>query len=137
MSNQAQEPAPAEQEPLGAIVHRISEQVPELVRSELRLAQVELTEKGKAAGIGAGLFSAAGLLGLFALATLIAAGVLALDLVLPAWAAALVVAGVLLLAAGVAALAGKKEVSGATPPTPEHAIAGVKQDVATLKGNDS
>jgi uncharacterized membrane protein YqjE len=135
MSNQARDPEPP-QEPLGAIVHRLTEQVPELVRSELRLAQAELTEKGKAAGIGAGLFSAAGLLGLFAFGTLVAAGVLALDLALPAWAAALVVAAVLLVAAGVAALMGKKEVTQATPAAPERAIAGVKQDVATLKGNN-
>jgi uncharacterized membrane protein YqjE len=134
MSNQARDPGPPE-EPLGAIVHRLTEQVPELVRSEMRLAQAELTAKGKAAGIGAGLFSAAGLLGLFAFATLVAAGVLALDLALPAWAAALVVAAVLLAAAGVAALMGKKEVTQATPPAPERAMAGVKQDVATLKGN--
>lgn len=134
MSNQARDPEPPD-EPLGAIVHRLTEQVPELVRSELRLAQAELTEKGKAAGIGAGLFSAAGLLGLFALAALIVAGVLALDLVLPAWAAALVVAAVLMAAAGVTALMGKKEVTQATPPAPERAIAGVRQDVATLKGN--
>jgi len=124
------------EEPLGAIVHRMSEQVPELVRSELRLAQAELAQKGKAAGIGAGLFSAAGLLGLFAFATLIAAAVLGLDVVLPAWAAALVVAGVLLLAAGVAALVGKKEITEATPPAPERAVAGVKQDVATLKATN-
>ncbi len=39
-------------EPLGALVHRLSEQIPELVRSELRLAQAELTEKGKKAGLG-------------------------------------------------------------------------------------
>jgi uncharacterized membrane protein YqjE len=123
------------EEPLGAIVHRMSEQVPELVRSELRLAQAELTEKGKAAGVGAGLFGAAGLLALAAFGTLVAAGVLALDLVLPAWAAALVVAAVLLLAAGIAALTGKKEVAEATPPTPERAVAGVRQDVATLKGS--
>jgi uncharacterized membrane protein YqjE len=137
MTNQAHHPAQADDEPLGAIVHRLTEQVPELVRSELRLAQAELTDKGKAAGIGAGLFSAAGLLGLFALGTLIAAAVLALDLVLPAWAAALVVAGVLLAAAAVAALVGKKEITQASPPTPERAIAGVKQDVAAMKGSDA
>ncbi len=34
-------------EPLGAVVHRLSEQLPELVRSELRLAQAELAQKGK------------------------------------------------------------------------------------------
>jgi uncharacterized membrane protein YqjE len=133
------EPAstPDSEQPLGAIVHRLSEQLPELVRSELRLAQAELTAKGKAAGLGVGLFSAAGILGLFALGTIIAAAVLALDLVLPAWAAALIVAAVLLVAAGVAAMIGKKEVSEATPPAPERAIAGVKEDVAALKGSQS
>jgi uncharacterized membrane protein YqjE len=121
-------------QPLGVIVHRLSEQIPELVRSELRLAQAELTQKGKAAGLGVGLFSAAGLLGLFAFGTLIAAAILGLSLALPAWAAALIVAGVLLVAAGVAALVGKKEVAGATPAAPQRALAGVKQDVAALKG---
>ena len=133
------EPAstPDSEQPLGAIVHRLSEQLPELVRSELRLAQAELTAKGKAAGRGVGLFSAAGILGLFALGTIIAAAVLALDLVLPAWAAALIVAAVLLIAAGVAAMIGKKEVGEATPAAPERAIAGVKEDVAALKGSQS
>ena len=135
MTDPATSPPP--EQPLGAIVHRLSEQLPELVRSELRLAQAELTEKGKAAGLGVGLFSVAGILGLFALGTIIAAAVLALDLALPAWAAALIVAAVLLAAAGVAAMIGKKEVSEATPPAPERAIAGVKEDVAALKGSQS
>ncbi|MGZ4457212.1 MAG: phage holin family protein [Nocardioides sp.] len=125
---------PPPDEPVGALIHRLSEQVPELVRSELRLAQAELTEKGKKAGIGVGLFSAAGLLAFLGLATLIATAILALALVLPAWAAALVVAVVLLAGAGVAALVGKKEVSAATPPTPERTIENVREDVATVKG---
>jgi uncharacterized membrane protein YqjE len=125
---------PASEEPLGALVHRLSEQIPELVRSELRLAQTELAEKGKRAGIGAGMFGAAGLLALFGAATLVAAAVLALDLVLPAWAAALIVAAVLLAAAGLVALRGKKEIQTATPAAPERAIAGVKEDVAVVKG---
>jgi uncharacterized membrane protein YqjE len=121
-------------EPIGVLVHRLSEQIPELVRSELRLAQAEMTEKGKRAGIGVGLFSAAGLLALFGLGTLIATAILALALVLPAWAAALVVAAVLFVVAGLVALGGKKEVQQATPPAPERAIAGVHEDVATIKG---
>ena len=121
-------------EPVGVLVHRLSEQIPELVRSELRLAQAELTEKGKRAGIGVGLFSVAGVLGWFALGTLVAAAVLGLAEVLPGWAAALVVAGVLVAAATVAALVGRKEVGEATPAAPERAIAGVKEDVATVKG---
>ena len=121
-------------EPIGALVHRLSEQIPELVRSELRLAQAELTEKGKKAGIGVGMFSAAGLLAYFGVATLIATAVLALALVLPAWASGLVVAVLLLAAASVAAMAGKKEVEQATPPAPERTIASVREDVATVKG---
>ena len=135
MTDPATTPTP--EQPLGAIVHRFSEQLPELVRSELRLAQAELTAKGKAAGLGVGLFSVAGILGLFAFGTIVAAGILALDLALPAWAAALIVAAVLLIAAGAAAMIGKKEVSEATPPAPQKAIAGVKEDVAALKGNQS
>jgi uncharacterized membrane protein YqjE len=122
------------EEPFGALVHRLSEQIPELVRSEMRLAQAELAQKGKKAGLGIGMFSAAGLFAFFGLGTLITTAILALDLALPAWAAALVVAVVLLIVAAGAALAGKKEVEQAVPPAPEMAIEGVKDDVATLKG---
>jgi len=121
-------------EPIGALVHRLSEQIPELVRSELRLAQAELTQKGKRAGLGIGMFSAAGLLAFLGISTLVACAVLALALVLPAWAAALIVAVLLFAGAGVAALAGKKEVEQATPPAPERTIANVREDVATVKG---
>ena len=124
----------ASDEPIGALVHRLSEQIPELVRSELRLAQAELTEKGKRAGLGIGMFSAAGLLAFLGLSTLVATFVLLLDLVLPAWAAALIVAAVLFAGAGVVALVGKKEVEQATPPAPERTIANVREDVATVKG---
>ena len=122
-------------EPLGAVVHRLAEQLPELVRSELRLAQAELAEKGKHAGVGIGLFSGAGLLALYGLAGLLTTAVIALDLALPLWLSALIVTVVLLAASGVAALVGKKQVSQATPPAPERAIAGVKQDVQAVKGN--
>ena len=127
----------ASDEPIGALVHRLSEQIPELVRSELRLAQAELTEKGKRAGLGIGMFSAAGLLAFLGLSTLVATFVLLLDLVLPAWAAALIVAVVLFAGAGVVALVGKKEVEQATPPAPERTIANVREDVATVKGGHS
>lgn len=126
--------AQTQDETLGGLVHQLSEQIPELVRSEIRLAQAELTAKGKKAGLGVGLFSAAGLLALFGLATLVATAILALSLAVAPWLAALIVAVVLLAAAGLAALVGKKEVAQATPPAPERAIAGVREDVATLKG---
>lgn len=104
-----------DQDTLGALVHRLSEQVPELVRSEMRLAQAELSEKGRRAGIGVGMFSAAGLLAFFGVAALVTAAIAALALVLPVWASALIVAGVLLAAGGIAALLGRRKVHDATP----------------------
>ena len=124
----------AEEPTLGALVHDLSQQIPELVRSEMRLAQVEMAEKGKRAGLGIGMFTAAGLLAFFGVAGLLTTAVLALDLVMPTWLAALIVAIALLVAAGVVAMLGKKQVSQATPPVPEHAVEGVKEDIATLKG---
>lgn len=122
---------------LGALVHDLSTQIPELVRSEIRLAQAEMTQKGKRAGIGLGLFSAAGLLAFFGLATLITTAVLALDLVLPAWLAALIVGVVLLLVAAGLGMGGKNKVTDATPAKPERAVEGLKEDVATVKGQRS
>ena len=104
------------------------------MRSELRLAQAELAEKGKRAGLGIGMFSAAGLLAFYGIATLIATAVIALALVLPWWASSLIIAGVLLLAALGAALGGRNEIQQATPPAPEQTIASVKADVAAAKG---
>ncbi len=125
---------PGTEPTLGALVHQLSEQVPELIRSELRLAQAEMAEKGKRAGLGIGMFSAAGLLAFFGLATLITTAILALALVLPAWLAALVVALLLLAGAGGMAMVGKKKVEEAVPPVPERAVEGVKEDIATVKG---
>jgi uncharacterized membrane protein YqjE len=129
-------PGPSAPEPtLGALVNQLTTQIPELVRSEIRLAQAEVTEKGKRAGIGIGMFSVAGLLAFFGLATLIATAILALALVMDGWLAALIVAVVLFAVAGIAALMGKSKVEQATPMKPERAVEGVKDDIATVKGN--
>jgi len=119
---------------LGAIVNDLTTQVPELIRSEIRLAQAEMAQKGKQAGIGIGLFSAAGLLAFLGLATLVATAILALSLAVAAWLAALIVAAVLLLVAGGLALGGRTKVSEATPAAPQRAVEGVKEDIATVKG---
>ena len=88
----------------------------------------------KRAGIGIRMFSVPGLMGFFGFAVLLATFVLLLDLVLPAWAAALIVAVVLFAIAGIAALLGKKKVSEVGSPTPERAMTGLKKDIATVKG---
>jgi len=119
---------------LGALVHDLTQQVPQLIRSEIRLAQAEMSQKGKRAGLGIGMFSAAGVLAFLALCCVITTAILALAHALPDWLSALIVSAVLLAGAGIAALLGKKEVDQATPPKPEHAIEGVKEDIAVVKG---
>jgi uncharacterized membrane protein YqjE len=135
MSQQTHVPAQrtGDEPTVGALVHQLSEAIPHLVRSEIRLAQAEVAEKGRRVGTGVGMFSAAGLLAFFGLATLIATAVLALAEALPGWAAALIVAAVLLAGAGILGLAGKSRVSSGQPLTPERAVAGVREDVSILK----
>jgi len=120
---------------LGALVHQLTTQVPELIRSEIRLAQAEVAEKGKAAGVGLGMFSVAGLLAFFGLAALVTTAILGLANVVDAWLAALIVAFVLLVIAAIVGLLGKNKVASAGPPKPELAMEGLKEDIATVKGN--
>ncbi|MFD3518455.1 phage holin family protein [Streptomyces sp. NPDC058657] len=118
---------------MGALVTQASQQLSQLVREEMRLAQAEMTEKGKRFGIGGGLFGGAGMVAFLALQALVATGIAALSLVLPVWASALIVFGVLLVIAGVLALVGKKQIAQAGPPVPERAIDSVKADVDEIK----
>lgn len=130
--------APTLPEPtLGALAHDLSQQLPDLIRSEMRLAQAELTEKGKRAGLGLGMFGAAGILGLFGFGCLLATAIIALAHAVPDWLSALIVTLVVLAVAGVVALVGKKKVAAATPPKPVRAIEGIKEDIATVKGEHS
>ena len=115
------------------LISRLSADGSQLVRDEIALARLEVTQKAKKLGLGAGMFGAAGLLAAYGFGTLLAAIVLALALVLPAWAAALVVAVVLFAAAGVAALHGRTNMKEGAPPVPEAAIESVKEDIATVQ----
>jgi uncharacterized membrane protein YqjE len=115
------------------LLQQLSQQTQTLVRDEMRLALLELQDKGKRAGIGAGLFGAGGLIALFGVGTLIAAIVLVLATAVDAWLAALIVSVALLGIAGLLALGGKKEIQQAIPPAPTEAIESTKQDVETVK----
>ena len=116
------------------LVRRLSTQLSELVRRELELARTELAAKGKRAGTGAGLAGAGGVLALYGGGALVAAAIAGLATVVPVWLSALIVGVVLLLVAGVLALAGRNQLRHATPPLPEQAVHGVQEDVATVKG---
>jgi len=115
------------------LLRDLSQQTGDLVRQEMELAKAELRVKGKAAGLGAGMFGGAGLMGLYALGALTAAAILGLAIVLDAWLAALIVGLAYGAVAGVLALTGKKKVEQASPPVPEQAIESSKEDVEWTK----
>jgi uncharacterized membrane protein YqjE len=119
--------------PVGELLKELSEQTTTLVRQELELAKLELTEKGKKAGIGAGMFGGAGIVGFYAVGALTACLILALATAVDGWLAALIVAAVYGAVAGVLALSGKSKVKQAVPPTPEQAVDSVKEDVQWTK----
>ena len=117
---------------VGELLTRLSAQTSRLVRDELKLAQQEMRESLRRAGKGAGLVSAAGLLTFLGAATLIAAAVAALSLVLPVWAAALIVGVVLLAAAAVVAVVSRREVERVTPPLPR-TVENVREDIEEVR----
>lgn len=119
--------------PVGELVGRLTDQVSTLVRDEMQLARLELRDKAKRAGAGAGLLGAGAAAALLAGGALVAAAILALALVLPGWAAALIVGGAVALVAGLLALAGGLQVKRATPLTPTEAVDGLARDVKVVK----
>ncbi|HET7013292.1 MAG TPA: phage holin family protein [Streptosporangiaceae bacterium] len=117
----------------GELVRQLSEQVSTLLRDELKLAQLEMSRKGKQAGTGVGLLGGSGLIALYGVGCLIACAIIAISGVLRAWLAALIVGAVLLAVAAIAALIGKTSLSKATPPVPKETAESLKADVVVIK----
>jgi hypothetical protein len=104
-----------------------------LVRDELKLAQLEMTRKGKQAGTGAGLLGGGGLIALYGVGCLIACVIIAISGAVAAWLAALIVGAALLAAAAIAALTGKGRLQRGTPPVPSETVSSIKTDVQQIK----
>jgi uncharacterized membrane protein YqjE len=119
--------------PIGELLKELSTQTSTLVRQELELAKAEMAEKGKQAGLGAGMFGGAGLFGLLALAALTTCLIAALATGMDVWLAAVIVAAVYAGIAAVLALLGRQKTREATPPAPEQAIESTKEDVRWAK----
>ena len=117
---------------LGELVKDLASQTSTLVRQEIRLAQAEVTEKGKVAGRGAGMFAGAGAAALLMLGTLTACVVVALDGALSLWLAALIVAVLWGIVAAVLAQAARTLLRTATPPAPQ-TVETVKEDIQWAK----
>jgi hypothetical protein len=121
------------EQPIGELFKQLSADLSTLVRQELKLAQAEMTEKGKKAGMGIGMFGASGILGLLALGAITTCVIAALSTGMEVWIAALIVTVVYAAVAGVLALVGRNRVSEATPPLPEQTIETVKEDAQWAK----
>jgi nitrate/nitrite transporter NarK len=117
----------------GDLLKQLSDQTTTLVRREIDLAKAEFAEKGKRAGMGAGMFGGAGLFGVGAFAALTTCIIAALATGMAVWLAALIVTVVYAAVAAVLALTGKGKVQEATPPVPEQAIESTKEDVEWAK----
>jgi hypothetical protein len=121
------------EESVGELVQQASQQLSQLVRDEMRLAQTEMARKGKRYGRGGGLFGGAGLFGVLTLQALAATAIAALSLVWDVWVAALIVTALLAGIAAVMAAIGKKEIDKAGSPAPQEALDSVKADVSEIK----
>ncbi len=115
------------------LVKQLSEQVSRLIKDELRLAQVEMTNKGKRAGAGIGILGSSGVVALYGVACLLGAAIVAIAGVVSAWLAALIVGVALLAVAGIAALVGKSQLQRSTPPVPTQTVDSVKTDVEEIR----
>ncbi|HEX8854907.1 MAG TPA: phage holin family protein [Thermoleophilaceae bacterium] len=119
--------------PIGELLRQLSQETTQLVRQEIELAKAEVSEKGKKAGQGAGMFGGAGVAGLLALGALTACLIVALDLAMPTWLAALIVTLIWGAVAGVLALTGRERVREAAPAVPEQTVETLKEDVQWAK----
>jgi Putative Actinobacterial Holin-X, holin superfamily III len=115
------------------LVKELSREISQLVHEEIALAKAEMTQKGKKAGIGAGLLSGAMVLALATVGGSMAFFILVLDSWMPAWLAALIVTLVYGATAAVLGLRGKEKISDAAPPAPERTLNSVKEDVQWAK----
>ena len=104
------------------------------VKNEIEQFKSELIAKIKHAGIGVGLFAAAGFMAFFLFAVLVAAAVLAFATIVPGWLAALIVAAILLVIVVILVLVGLRQVKQGVPPAPTETIKSVKKDVNVIRG---
>src|SRR5215470_17737282 len=124
---------PDQEHSAGELVKTMTEQVSVLIRDELKLAQLEMTGKGKQAALGAGMFGVSGVVALYGAGCLLACAIIAISGVVAAWLAALIVGAALLAVAGVTAFLGRGRMQKAAPPVPEQAVAGVKAGVEEIR----
>ena len=120
---------------LGAAAGRVADHARRLVALELELARAELKRKVGAMALGLGLAAGAAVFALLGVVLLVATVAAALALVLPVWAAVLIVGGAALLLAGVLGVAAVSALKRGAPPVPEQAIHEARVTSAALKSD--
>ena len=120
-------------ESMGQLVKDLSQDISTLVRQELQLAKAEMTQKGKEAGVGAGLLGGAGVFGLAVVGGSMATIILILDTFMPTWLAALVTTLIYAAVGAFLALRGRDRLKEAGSPVPERAKESVKEDIEWAK----
>ena len=120
---------------LFALITELPYLMGQLIRAELELLRQELIARLKGTGIGLGLLIVALNLVVAFVLLLVLAGVFALALLMPTWAAALTIAGVVLVIALIVGAIGAKLVAGTGSPLPTRTIDNVKEDIATIRGD--
>ena len=129
MATHRDDPESLRQLPMGELVKQLGEEVSTLVRQEIELARAEMTVKAKRAGVGLGELGSGGIAALFALGALTTCVIAALALVMPLWAAALIVAAVYGVIAAMLVVVGRRQLQEATPPVPERTQQTIKEDI--------
>lgn len=123
-----------ERRSLGSLISSLPGLVTDLLKAEFTNLQREIVGKLKAIGIGVAFFVVAAVLAFFMLGVLLAAAVLGFATIMPGWAAALTVAGIILVAIIVLVLIGVNRLKHGVPPAPTETIDSVKDDVRAIKG---
>jgi Putative Actinobacterial Holin-X, holin superfamily III len=121
-----------ENQSLGELFGRLASDTSNLVRQEVTLAKVELTQSARETGRNVANLIVGGAIAYAALLSIIASAIMLLGRVLPAWSAALLVG---LLIAGIAWLVVGKAMAALrdTDMTPRNTVETLKEDAAWMK----
>ena len=105
----------------------------QLVRREIDLAKLEVTEKARRLAVGIALVAVGGVILLVMLGALTATAILALATTLDAWLAALIVTVVAGVLGAIVLLLGITSLKRGAPPVPDQTVDSVKEDIAWVK----
>ncbi|MGE5487240.1 MAG: phage holin family protein [bacterium] len=126
--------APLPERPVAEVLKDIVGNIREIIRSEIVLAREEMRDKARTAGKASVMVAAGAVLLLFGFGFLLAAIYAALDIVMPAWAAALIVFGLMLIIGGALASIGLNRLKR-IDPAPRRALFTARETVDTVSLN--